>query len=54
MTEKFPPDDSIAAVENAIIEAKRVLDKAAPGPSREKSLVHTKLDEALMWAREIP
>lgn len=32
-----------------IESAKLFVDRAHPGPSREKALVHTKLDEAALW-----
>lgn len=35
--------------ERRIAELKKLLDEQHVTPSREKSLVHTKLDEALMW-----
>lgn len=39
--------------ERAIQSAKMAVDSAHPGPSREKALVHTKLDEALLWLSRV-
>lgn len=40
-------------VERAIQGAKVAVDSAHPGPSREKAMVHTKLDEALLWLSKV-
>jgi hypothetical protein len=45
---------SLSEVLKLIDEAKEALDRASPGPSREKALTQTKLDEAKHWIREIP
>jgi hypothetical protein len=36
-----------------ILLAKEGLDRSHPGPTREKAMVHTKLDEALLWLSSI-
>ena len=35
--------------EKAIKEARAALEEVAAGPSREKALSQTKLDEAVLW-----
>ncbi len=42
-------DDPIACAQHAVQDAKARLDRLFPGPSREKALAQTKLDEALLW-----
>jgi hypothetical protein len=41
------------AVSDAITKAKLLLDEQFITPSREKAMVHTKLDEAILWLREV-
>ena len=42
--------DPNEAAKEAIRVAKEQLDKLFIIPSREKSMAHTKLDEAMLWA----
>lgn len=51
--ELYKGDAPSRTVEGLIHEAKEELDKAHPGPSREKAMVHTKLDEALLWLSKV-
>lgn len=43
--------EKVEEILEKINEVKKEVDKLPP--SRERSLVHTKLDEAKLWAKEI-
>lgn len=43
----------VYSVGGLILAAKAQLDAEHPAPSRAKALAQTKLDEALLWLREV-